>query len=62
MAVYISQDGFDEGVAKLVETFVESQLMPPVTKRIEHWQRDRKPLLSENQVMGAPPLLRLTCY
>ena len=54
MAVYISQDGFDEGVAKLVENFVDSQLMPPVTKRVEHWQRDRKPLLSENQVMGTP--------
>ena len=52
MTVYISQDGFDEGVAELVQKFVESQLMPPVTKRIEHWQRDRKPLLFEDQVMG----------
>ncbi len=47
--VYVSQDGFDESVARVA---IEGQLRglgKPQTRGYEHWQRERIPQLGHNQ-------------
>lgn len=47
--VYVSQDGDHDGVASLINDYLETRLKEPNTKRAEHWQRERIPQLSPDQ-------------
>ncbi|KAK9813769.1 hypothetical protein WJX73_008446 [Symbiochloris irregularis] len=49
MAVYISQDGYDESVHNMSLSFGSGPLSPPHTKAFEHWQRERIPQLHAKQ-------------
>ena len=55
-SLYISQDGNHTGVANLVEGVIHSTLGAKA-KHVEHWQRERQPLLSEHQVYA----VQITC-
>jgi hypothetical protein len=47
--VYISQDGNHRGVASLIDKTMQINLRANA-KHVEHWQHDRQPLLSLQQV------------
>ena len=53
MAVYISQDGFDQDVHDVSLLFGKGSLSPPHTRAFAHWQRERIPLLHAKQVSHA---------
>ena len=56
MSLYISQDGNHSGVASLINDTIHTTLRAKV-KRVEHWQHDRQPLLSLQQVRHPAILL-----
>ena len=49
ISVYVSQDGFDEGVARVASEGQLRGLGKPQTRGYEHWQRERIPQLGQNQ-------------
>ena len=49
VSLYISQDGNHTGVASLIDSTIHSSLRGK-TKHVEHWQRERRPLLFLHQV------------
>ena len=49
ITIYVSQDGFDRGVADIARNAESRGLGRPNTKGYEHWQRDRVPQLGPQQ-------------
>ena len=50
VSLYVSQDGKNQGVRRLVERAANQSFLEPAVRRFEHWEHPREPALGWEQV------------